>query len=131
MFTFFIRNASSSLTAQFSRSRNVTYHITSRYHASLRCCAYTYRDQHAQMRPPSTTHISSDQLSPRTNGNSPAGVIPVEEDIRRLFQECRIGHGNETLLNEALAFASPSDLKEKDIIKVRLACFTRISLLSS
>lgn len=72
------------------------------------------------MRPPNLNH-PSDRRSPRNNanGNGPAGVIPVEEDMRRLFQECRIGRGNATLLNEALAFASPSDLKEKDIIKVR------------
>ena len=36
----------------------------------------------------------------------------------RLFQECRIGRGNALLLNEALAFASPGGLKEKDIIEV-------------
>ncbi len=51
-------------------------------------------------------------------------VIPPEEDMRRLFQECRIANGNAQLLNEALAFASPEDLREKDIIKVR----ARISL---
>jgi hypothetical protein len=54
-------------------------------------------------------------------------VIPPEEDMRRLFQECRIANGNAQLLNEALAFASPEDLREKDIIKVR----ARISLSRS
>jgi hypothetical protein len=54
-------------------------------------------------------------------------VIPPEEDMRRLFQECRIANGNSMLLNEALAFASPEDLREKDIIKVRV----RISLSRS
>jgi hypothetical protein len=54
-------------------------------------------------------------------------VIPPEEDMRRLFQECRIANGNAQLLNEALAFASPEDLREKDIIKVRV----RISLSRS
>ena len=44
--------------------------------------------------------------------------------MRRLFQECRIANGNAQLLNETLAFASPEDLREKDIIKVRV----RISL---
>ena len=48
-------------------------------------------------------------------------VIPLEEDMRRLFQECRIANGNAQLLNEALAFASPEELREKDIIKVRSA----------
>jgi hypothetical protein len=39
--------------------------------------------------------------------------------MRRLFQECRFAHGNALLLSEALAFASPEDLREKDIIKAR------------
>lgn len=50
-------------------------------------------------------------------------VIPPEEDMRRLFQECRIANGNSQLLSEALAFASPEDLREKDIIKVRVCIF--------
>lgn len=37
--------------------------------------------------------------------------------MRRLLQECRFAHGNAQLLSEALAFASPEDLREKDIIK--------------
>jgi len=48
------------------------------------------------------------------------GVVPYDEDIRRLLQECKIGKGNAQLLNEALAFATPDDLKDKDIIKVCL-----------
>ncbi|KAH8108353.1 hypothetical protein DFH11DRAFT_1633902 [Phellopilus nigrolimitatus] len=48
---------------------------------------------------------------------SRSGIIPIDEDMRRLFQECKIGRGNAALLSEALAFASPDDLKEKDIIK--------------
>ena len=50
-------------------------------------------------------------------------VIPPEEDMRRLFQECRFAQGNAQLLSEALAFASPEDLREKDIIKVRIRIF--------
>ncbi len=44
-------------------------------------------------------------------------VIPPEEDMRRLLQECRFAHGNAQLLSEALMYASPEDLREKDIIK--------------
>ena len=47
-------------------------------------------------------------------------VIPPEEDMRRLFQECRFANGNAQLLSEALTFASPEDLREKEIIKVRI-----------
>ena len=43
--------------------------------------------------------------------------------MRRLFQECRFAQGNAQLLSEALAFASPEDLREKDIIKVRIRIF--------
>lgn len=52
------------------------------------------------------------------------GVISYEEDVRRLFQECNIGKGNAQLLSEALAFAAPEDLKEKEIIKVPLVYFS-------
>jgi hypothetical protein len=45
-------------------------------------------------------------------------VIPPEEDMQRLLQECRFAHGNAQVLSEALAFASPEDLEEKDIVKV-------------
>lgn len=52
-------------------------------------------------------------------------VIPPEEDMRRLFQECRIANGNSRLLDDALAYASPEDLREKDIIKVRSRILSR------
>lgn len=45
-------------------------------------------------------------------------IIPPEEDMRRLFQECKIGQGNANLLSEALRYARPEDLVKKDIIKV-------------
>ncbi|EPQ55785.1 hypothetical protein GLOTRDRAFT_60574 [Gloeophyllum trabeum ATCC 11539] len=44
-------------------------------------------------------------------------VIPPEEDMRRLFQECKVGRGNAALLSESLAFAKPEDLQEKDVIR--------------
>lgn len=37
-------------------------------------------------------------------------IIPLEEDMRRLFQECKIARGNALLLSEALAFAKPEAL---------------------
>jgi hypothetical protein len=45
-------------------------------------------------------------------------IIPLEEDMRRLLQECRIGQGNASLLSESLAFVKPEDLTKKDIIRV-------------
>ncbi|KAF8961590.1 hypothetical protein BDZ97DRAFT_1190000 [Flammula alnicola] len=44
-------------------------------------------------------------------------IIPPDEDMRRLFQECKIGQGNASLLSQALALSKPEDLKKKDIIK--------------
>lgn len=45
-------------------------------------------------------------------------VIPQDEDIRRLFQECNVGRGNASLLSNSLTYAKPKDLK-KDLIQVR------------
>ncbi|KAL0061686.1 hypothetical protein AAF712_011494 [Marasmius tenuissimus] len=36
-------------------------------------------------------------------------IIPPEEDIRRLFQECIIGKGNASLLSQALVHTTPED----------------------
>ncbi|KAH9922326.1 uncharacterized protein BXZ73DRAFT_104144 [Epithele typhae] len=60
-------------------------------------------------RPPATVTSSK----PRSRNR----VIPPEEDIRRLFQECKVGRGNANLLSEALTYAKPEDLRSKDIIK--------------
>lgn len=49
-------------------------------------------------------------------------VIPPEEDIRRLFQECKIARGNADLLSQTLAFAKP-DALDADLIPVS-RCFT-------
>ncbi|KAH7927218.1 hypothetical protein BV22DRAFT_301234 [Leucogyrophana mollusca] len=48
-------------------------------------------------------------------GNRPR-VIPVEEDIRRLFKECKIARGNAGLLSTALAFTNPSDFGQEELI---------------
>ncbi|KAH9948467.1 hypothetical protein B0H21DRAFT_733432 [Amylocystis lapponica] len=56
-------------------------------------------------------------LRTKSKSSSQNRVIPLEEDIRRLFQECKVGRGNAALLSEALAFAKPEDLKLKDIIR--------------
>ncbi|KAG6330170.1 hypothetical protein ID866_8918 [Astraeus odoratus] len=48
------------------------------------------------------------------------GIIPLEEDIQRLFQECKIARGNASVLSETLAFAKPDALGE-DLIPEFLA----------
>ncbi|KAH9856417.1 hypothetical protein C2E23DRAFT_882478 [Lenzites betulinus] len=64
----------------------------------------------APLRPPAT-------VTPGKTKSSRNRVIPPEEDIRRLFQECKVGRGNANLLSESLTYAKPEDLKSKDIIK--------------
>ncbi|KAF8621475.1 hypothetical protein AX15_007767 [Amanita polypyramis BW_CC] len=44
-------------------------------------------------------------------------IIPPEEDIRRLFQECHIGMGNAALLSDALGACKPERLKTDAVIK--------------
>lgn len=51
---------------------------------------------------------------PRTSPNDL--IIPVDEDIRRLFQECKIGRGNAALLAEAVTYTKPEEMKEKEIV---------------
>ncbi|KAH9916215.1 uncharacterized protein B0H18DRAFT_1038853 [Fomitopsis serialis] len=65
----------------------------------------------AGSRPPLTV------MPNKTRTSSRSQVIPPEEDMRRLFQECKVGRGNASLLSEALAFARPEDLKLKEIIR--------------
>ncbi|KAI5118710.1 hypothetical protein M0805_004510 [Coniferiporia weirii] len=74
---------------------------------------------HLDKHSPNAAVYVDDRRRPPAPDRRPSknGIIPVDEDIRRLLQECKIGRGNARLLNEALAFASPSDLKEKEIIK--------------
>ncbi|KJA13530.1 hypothetical protein HYPSUDRAFT_122179, partial [Hypholoma sublateritium FD-334 SS-4] len=43
-------------------------------------------------------------------------IIPPDEDMRRLFQECKIGQGNASLLSQALALSKPEELRKKDMI---------------
>ena len=43
--------------------------------------------------------------------------------MQRLLQECRFAHGNAQVFSEALAFASPEDLREKEIINASIYIF--------
>jgi hypothetical protein len=71
-----------------------------------------------QTQPQTQTQTQAQQPSRGKREPQLQRVIPPEEDMRRLFQECRFAHGNAQLLNEALAYATPEDLREKEIIKV-------------
>lgn len=75
------------------------------------------------------THSMSLQNYPAPPGPPPGetppsdgvkGPLSTEEDIQRLFKICQAGQGSANLLHEALVYASPADLKDKDsIIQVR------------
>ena len=46
------------------------------------------------------------------------GLIPPDEDIRRLFEECEVALYGTRILNEALAFATPETFRRNPVIKV-------------
>jgi hypothetical protein len=48
-------------------------------------------------------------------------IIPVDEDIRRLFQECTIGQGNARLLFDNLTRTKWKDSDRDTILKVRIS----------
>lgn len=55
-------------------------------------------------------------------------AVPLEEDIRRLFQECKIGSENASLLTQALSPLEVKGLKEEgEVIKVRVFYQTVVS----
>ncbi|KAF7326908.1 hypothetical protein MVEN_02584700 [Mycena venus] len=49
-------------------------------------------------------------------------IVPPDEDMRRLFQECKIGLGNANLLSQALAMATPEDLNDSVIMEFHKKC---------
>ncbi|KAH8099783.1 hypothetical protein BXZ70DRAFT_1025894 [Cristinia sonorae] len=62
------------------------------------------------------TRTPSHQRPPNKHKAS-SRIIPPEEDMRRLFEECKYAHGNAALLSDALIHARPEDLQGKAIIK--------------
>ncbi|KAJ3929303.1 MAG: hypothetical protein NXY57DRAFT_900339, partial [Lentinula lateritia] len=59
-------------------------------------------------------------------------IIPLEEDIRRLFQECKIGLGNASLLSQACVHAKVEELKKGEVIKeFRLKCLSSQELIAA
>ncbi|CCM02123.1 uncharacterized protein FIBRA_04200 [Fibroporia radiculosa] len=70
---------------------------------------------HPLVAPTQRPPVTATTIKPKTSYHT--RVIPPDEDMRRLFQECKVGRGNASLLSESLTFAKPEDLKQKDIIK--------------
>lgn len=76
--------------------------------------------------PPQQTNHKKRRKSPSRHNR----IIPPDEDIRRLFQECKIGQGNASLLAQALVVGKPEDLEDLrkggrgGVIRVRdIHCF--------
>ncbi|KAJ7490141.1 hypothetical protein B0H11DRAFT_2277986 [Mycena galericulata] len=56
-------------------------------------------------------------------------IIPPDEDMRRLFTECKIGVGNAQLLSEALATATPEELRSPVIAEWHQKCMDSQELI--
>jgi hypothetical protein len=48
-----------------------------------------------------------------------SGVISVEEDMRRLFEECEISRDNCRILADSLVYATPEGIVENLLVQVR------------
>ncbi|KAK7027604.1 hypothetical protein R3P38DRAFT_940169 [Favolaschia claudopus] len=78
--------------------------------------------------PPPQQHRPSDNHSGAKNDSKPRQshrhqIIPPDEDMRRLFQECKFGVANAKLLTQALVAATP-DRMDDFLIVVRFCFFT-------
>jgi hypothetical protein len=74
--------------------------------------------------------LSKQHRSHPSHGDSVQRIIPIDEDVRRLFEECDIAKGNSQLLNQALTYARPEDLVQNPVIRVSTSCFLDEFLLS-
>ncbi|KAK7440071.1 hypothetical protein VKT23_017320 [Stygiomarasmius scandens] len=85
---------------------------------------------------PEKKHRPSDHKSHRKKKPKDK-IIPLDEDIRRLFQECKIGIGNASLLGQAVGHTKPEELvldegKGKDVIsEFRLKCISSQELIAA
>ncbi|KAG6370719.1 hypothetical protein JVT61DRAFT_11105 [Boletus reticuloceps] len=61
-------------------------------------------------------------VHPSSRGRYQQRVIPPEEDMQRLFQECRIARGNADLLFQSLAYAGPDALDAGLIVEFLNKC---------
>ncbi|KAJ7794776.1 hypothetical protein B0H14DRAFT_2922184 [Mycena olivaceomarginata] len=73
--------------------------------------------------------IALPELGPQQSSDLPSDshrhhdrIIPPEEDMQRLFQECKIGVENANLLAEAVAMATPEQLNDSVIVELHKKC---------
>ncbi|KAM6493422.1 hypothetical protein JOM56_011556 [Amanita muscaria] len=67
--------------------------------------------------PSNTLNVRPSTPSRRRRSPGRGRIISLEEDIRRLFQECHIGMGNAALLSDALVACKPERLKTDPVIR--------------
>jgi len=79
-------------------------------------------------RPPPHQRKTSDNVTPGENPKQHHIIFP-EEDMRRLFQECKIGTGNANLLSQALAMATPEQLNDSVIVEFHKKCIDSQELI--
>ncbi|KAK7055181.1 hypothetical protein R3P38DRAFT_2499205, partial [Favolaschia claudopus] len=77
--------------------------------------------------PPPQQHRPSDNHSGAKNDTKPRQshrrqIIPPDEDMRRLFQECKFGVANAKLLTQALVAATPDRMDDFLIVEFRNKC---------
>jgi hypothetical protein len=77
-----------------------------------------FKPSHTPSSVPGDIPGAADMCYDAATSMRPSAEIP-EEDMRRLFQECKVGRGYASLLSQALAFAKPADLRRKEVIGVR------------
>jgi hypothetical protein len=75
-----------------------------------------YQQTNNNLQAPRT--ITKQHRSRGSLGTNVQRVIPVDEDVRRLFEECDIAKSNAHVLSQALTYARPEDLQENSVIRV-------------
>ena len=91
--------------------------------ASLRYDVNDLHDKAEHVRDGSASSPTPTHPRPKREKRRPSpkdDIIPLEEDIQRLFHECSIGQGNARLLYDNLAHARLEDRDRDTILKVRL-----------
>lgn len=56
-------------------------------------------------------------------------IIPPEEDMRRLMEECNVGSANAQFLMDLLKYAKPGDVKKKKTVIQVSGCRVWLGLL--
>ncbi|KAK7055203.1 hypothetical protein R3P38DRAFT_2378345, partial [Favolaschia claudopus] len=87
--------------------------------------------------PPIVPDIAPNDNHPGANNNTKPHqlprheIIPPDEDMWRLFQECKIGVGNANLLIQTLVVATPGQVNDSVIVELHKKCMDSQELISA